>query len=173
MPTLDGESFDKRFDGAPPNGDKLIEFVRDNETFDSWTKLVAYRYQQLPGLESDPVKYASALGQAVKQANPQAAVKVARDEKSGDAVLDFVTWPVDQKYMELNVWRFWKSADGKAVISLQLAHKFPAPKQPDLTPDGFAEYQRALQAVRVRRFAFLKQATDLDTKLVEGALVSP
>lgn len=169
-PTLDGEIFSKRFDGAPPNGDKLIEFVRDSEAFDSWTKLIAYRYQQLPHLGNDPVKYASVLGQSVRQANSQAPVKVAQDESSGDAILDFLTWTSDQKHMELNVWRFWKSSDGKAVVSLQFASKFPSPKRPELTPESMAEFQRALQAVRERRFAFLKQAASSNTKLVEAAL---
>ena len=134
LPTVsvDGEAFTKKFVGKPPRGDKLLEFVRDSESFDNWTKLVGYRYQQLPALGNDPIKYASFMGQVVKQANPQANFQVLKNEQTNEAIIDFLTWPKDQKFIELNVFRFWKSKDGNAVVSLQLAYRFEPPK-PALT----------------------------------------
>jgi len=70
--TLDGESFTKKFVGAPSNGDKLIEFVRESETFENRTKLMGYRYQHLPLIDNDPTKAAIGMAKVVKNTNPAA-----------------------------------------------------------------------------------------------------
>jgi len=172
MPTIsvDGELFTKKFVGKPRNGDKLLEFVRNSESFDNWTKLVGYRYQQLPGLGNDPVKYATAIGQIVKQANPQANFQVLKSEQNNEAIIDFLTWPKDQKYMELSVFKFWKSNDGKAVISLQLAYRFEPPK-PVFTQEGVNEFERRGKELRERRQTWIKQAAESDKKVIEAALL--
>lgn len=107
-------------------------------------------FQRLPGLSNDPIKYAFALEQAIKQQYPAAPVKVSKDEQSNEAILDFVTWPKDQSYMELDVFRFGKSKDGNAAVSIQLASKFVPPK-PIFSQDGVNEYERELKAIRDRR----------------------
>lgn len=168
-PTLDGENFSKKFIGTPSSGEKLVEFVRDNESFDAWTKLIGYRYQQIPNLGNDPIKYASAMGQIVKRTNPQANFQILKNEKANEAIIDFLTWPRDQKYMELNVFRFWKSEDGKAVFSLQLAHRFEPPKQAD-NQESANEFERKLKEFKARRIAWIKQAAESDTKSIEAEL---
>ncbi|MFA6061673.1 MAG: hypothetical protein WC736_03600 [Gallionella sp.] len=170
FPTVDGETFTIKLVEKPPNGDKLLEFVRNSESFNNWTKLVGYRYQQLPGLGNDPIKYASAMGQMVKQANPQANFQVLKNEHANEAIIDFLTWPKDQKYMELNVFRFWKSNDGKAVVSLQLAYRFETPK-PALTQESVNEFERKGKELRERRHSWIKHATESNAKLIEGALL--
>lgn len=170
-PTLDGESFTNQFVGKPPNGDKLLEFVRPTESFSNWTKLVGYRYQQLPALANDPIAYALAMERLVKKTNPQAPVKVIRNEQSSEAIIDFLTWPPDQSYMELNVFRFWKSKDGKAVVSVQLAYKFVAPK-PEWSQNGASEYQRKLNEVRERRQNWIKQIAEITVLPIEEQLVN-
>ena len=169
-PIVDGEAFTKKFIGKPPNGDKLLEFVRDSESFENWTKLVGYRYQQLPGLGNDPIKYASAMGQMVKRVNPQANFQVLKNEQANEAIIDFLTWPKDQKYMELNVFRFWKSKDGKAVVSLQLAYRFETPK-PALTQESVNEFERKGKEFRERRHSWIRHATESDATPIEGALL--
>lgn len=170
MPTLDGELFTNQFVGKPPNGDRLLEFVRPTESFDNWTKLVGYRYQHLPALGNDPIKYALAMERLVKQTNPQAPVKIIRNEQSGEAIVDFITWPRDQSYMELNVFRFWKSKDGNAVVSVQLANKFVASK-PEWSQNGANEYQRKLNEVRERRQNWIRQIAEITTLPIEEQLV--
>jgi hypothetical protein len=170
-PTLDGESFTNQFVGKQPNGDKLLEFVRPTESFNNWTKLVGYRYQQLPALSNDPMKYALAMERLVKQTNPQAPVKVTRNELSGEAIVDFLTWPQNQSYMELNVFRFWKSKDGNAVVSVQFANKFVAFK-PELSQNGVNEYQRNLNEIRERRQNWIKQVADISIMPIEEQLIN-
>ena len=88
--TLDGERFEKQFVGNPPNGDKLLEFVREVETFEKWTKLVGLRYQQLPRIDNDPLKLAQSMALMVKKANPNANSKVIFNEKTSEAIIDFL-----------------------------------------------------------------------------------
>jgi hypothetical protein len=166
---VDGEPFTKKFVGKPPNGDKLLEFVRDNESFDNWTKLVGYRYQQLPGLGNDPIKFASAMGKIVKQTNPQAHYQVLKNEKTNEAIIDFLTWSMGQKYMELNVFRFWKSMDGKAVVSLQFAYKF---EPPSATQEGAKEFERKGKELKERRNSWIKQVVESDATAIEASLLS-
>ena len=122
---LDGEPFTKTFVARPKNGDKLVEFVRENETFESWTKLIGYRYQQLPGVQNDPKRIAVAMAKVARAVNPEARYGVLVSDKDGEAIVHFLTWPPDQKFIELNIFRYAKSADGKAVVSVQLAYRFP------------------------------------------------
>lgn len=157
-PVLDGESFTKRFVGQPPNGDRLLEFVREHESFEDWTKLIGYRYQQLPGIENDPRKMAVGMARAVKAANPQAQSRVAVNERTNEALIDFLTWPPDGRFMEFNVFRLTKSADGKAVVSLQLAYRFR-----DTTANGAENLKRV-------RDAWIRQATAFDMRNVHAAL---
>lgn len=157
-PILDGEPFTKTFVGTPPNGDKLLEFVREHESFEEWTKLIGYRYQQLPGIENDPRKMAAGIARAVKAANPQAQSRIAVNERTGEALVDFLTWPPDGRFMEFNIFRFSRSADGKAVISLQLAYRFR-----DKTANGAENLNRV-------RDAWIRQAAAFDMRNASIAL---
>ncbi|HJV76388.1 MAG TPA: hypothetical protein VJ654_19355 [Noviherbaspirillum sp.] len=169
VPTLDGEAFTSQFVGKQSNEEKLLEFVRPTESFDKWTKLIGCRYQQVPALGNDPIKYALAMARLVKQTNPQAPVKVSQNEQSGEAIVDFLTWPPDQSYMELNVFRFWKSKDGNAVVSIQFANKFVAPR-PEWSQNGVNEYQRKLNEIRERRQSWIRQIAEISTLPIEEHL---
>ncbi len=159
--TLDGEPFTKKFVGSPPNGDRLLEFVRENETFEKWTKLVGYRYQQLPVIGNDPKKVAAGMAQIVKAINPKAQSRVIVNEKIDEAILDFLTWPADQQIIEFNIFRYAKSNDGKAVVSLQLAYRFT-----DSSPEGIEKFKTV-------RDAWLKQALAFDMRNVQAAVAGP
>jgi hypothetical protein len=136
--TLDGESFTKKFVGAPPNGDKLIEFVRENETFENWTKLIGYRYQHLPLIDNDPTKAAVGMAQILKNINPAAQSNIIVSKEKNEAIIDFLTWPADQSYMEFNIFRYAKSEDSKGVVSLQLAYRF----KPDNSPETIQKFRK-------------------------------
>lgn len=156
--SVDGERFTKKFVGKPPGGDKLLEFVRESESFEQWTKLVGFRYQQVPGLGNDPVQMAFALAQKVKASNPKAQSGVITNKDKTEAIVDFVTWPPDAKFMEFNVFRYVRSQDGKALVSLQLAHRFS-----DTSPDATERFRKLRQS-------WLKQVADFDMREVHRAL---
>ncbi len=155
---LEGEHFTKKFIGTPPNGDKLIELIREHETFERWTRLVAFRYQKLPALGNDPKHVAQALANSIKSVNPQAPSKMLFNGKTNEAIVDFLTWPADGKFMEFNLFRYARSADGKAVISLQLAYRFT-----DRSPDGIERFKKL-------RNAWINYAALFDMRLAYEAL---
>ena len=122
--TFDGEEFTKKFIGKPRNADKLTEYVRATESFENWTKLIGFRYQQLPGIQNDPKKAANGMGQVLKARNPNTPVRVIENDPVSEALIDFVMLNPDGETMEFNIWRFAKSTDGQGVISLQVAYRF-------------------------------------------------
>jgi hypothetical protein len=73
--------------------------------------------------------------------------------------------------MELNVFRFWKSKDGNAVVSVQFANKFVAFK-PELSQNGVNEYQRNLNEIRERRQNWIKQVADISIMPIEEQLIN-
>jgi hypothetical protein len=156
--TLDGEPFTKRFTGNPPHGDKLLEFVRESESFEKWTKLIGFRYQQLPRIGNDPRQTAAGMVRVIKQTNPKAQSRVLVNERASEAILDFLTWPPDGKFMEFNVFRYVKSTDGRAVVSLQLAYRFT-----DASPEGAERFKQL-------RESWIRQAAAFDMKQVHAAL---
>jgi hypothetical protein len=121
---FDGEDYAQQFVGAPPHGDRVMEFVRPTENLNNWTRLVGLRYQPMPFLGNDPVAAALRLEQVVMKANPQARTHVMSNEAKTDATIDFLTWTDGQDIMEFNVFRYVKSPDGRGLVSLQVAHRF-------------------------------------------------
>lgn len=155
LPKVDGEVFGKRYIGKPGNGQFLVEFVRENESFESWTKLIGYRYQQLPGIDNDPFKYASAMFRMAQGQDPRANPQILKNEQSNQAVVDYIIHAPDGKFVEHNVFRFWKSQDGKAIVSLQIARRFDPPNP------IVEELERPGMKVGERRFSWIVQATEL------------
>ncbi len=156
---LDGERFEKQFIGSPPNGDKLVEFVRQTETFEKWTKLVGMRYQRIPRLGNDPLKVAQGMAKVVKETNPSANSKIIFNETTSEAIIDFLIWPPSGEYLEFNVFRYAKSDDGGGVISLQFANR--------LASDGPAD---AIDKFRSLRQSWVKQAAEFDMRIVHGLM---
>lgn len=152
--TFDSQVFQKRFEATQPNGDKVIEFVRDGETMQNWTKLIGYRYQQLPRLENDAKKAALAMMQVVKTSNPSAQVQTMA--KDNEAIIDFVTWSPEAKSMEFNIFKYAKSRDGNAVVSFQWAYRF---SPSSISPYEFGRF----------RGEWLEMVTSFDLGLVQAA----
>ena len=123
--TLDGETFTKKFVSGPPNGDQLVEFVRADESFEQWTRLIGYRLQHAPQIDNDPGKMVSAMAGILLKKSPDTSPLARVKKETGDALIDFITWPADGRYVELNVIRFFKNAAGDGMVSLQFAHRVP------------------------------------------------
>ncbi|MBZ0069817.1 MAG: hypothetical protein K8F26_13510 [Thiobacillus sp.] len=155
---LDGESFAKQFVGNPPNGDKLMEFVKETETFEKWTKLIGVRYQQLPGAGNEPKRVAQGMAQIVKATNPKANSSIIANESSSEAIIDFLTWPPSGEYLEFNVFRYVKSKGGNGVISVQFAKRFTSDTAP------------TIDQLKSLRKSWVYQAAELDMRVVHDLL---
>lgn len=159
---LDGKAFTKRFVGHPPHGDKLIEYIRPDENFGAWTKLIGLRAQHLPRLRNDPVTTAQAMAAFVKRTNPRAQLRLMTKHDKSEAMLDFLTWPPGGKYLEFDVFRYARSRDGKTVVSLQLARRFT-----DLSPQGQQRFRIQFPLIRN---AWIRQAAGFDMNAVRASL---
>lgn len=119
------------------NHGKQLEFVREGDTaIGQWTKLVSFRYR-LPSIGNDPKKVAVGMAQRVRASNPKALARVEINERTSEAILDYLTWPPDIKFLEFNVFRYAKSADGQAVMSLQLGYRFT-----DMSAPGIEQFRK-------------------------------
>lgn len=157
---FDGENYIQQFVGAPPSGDRVVEFVRPTENLNNWTRLVGLRFQQMPFLDNDPVAAALQLERVVMKANPQARTSVMSNETKTDTTIDFLTWSADQAGMEFNVFRYVKSPDGRGLVSLQVAHRFQA-----------SEPQVA-EKLRATRMSWVRQVVEHDMGAVTQAVMA-
>ncbi|NWG86644.1 MAG: hypothetical protein HXY26_03885 [Hydrogenophilaceae bacterium] len=153
--SFDGQVFLKRFEAAQPNGDKLVEFVRDGEALENWTKLIGFRYQQLPRIDNDAKKAAAAMAQVVKATNPGAPAQVMVNDQN-EAILDFLILSKDAKFMEFNLFKYAKSNDGNAVVSFQFAYRF---SPSSISPPEFSK----------SRITWINSAASYDMNQVQAA----
>jgi hypothetical protein len=115
----------------------MKEFIPAGEKLESWTKFAALlEYPKL----SDPKAVVANLVRALKQQNPDAPSSVIENPKTGEVIVDFVTWPPDNKFAEFNVFKYSKKPGGGLV-----AQQYALREYKDVT--GFL---KGLKPVRTR-----------------------
>lgn len=123
--SLDGETFTKKRVSASPDGEKLVEFVREGESFEQWTKLIGFRLLHAPRIDNDPEKMVGALAEVLLKRSPETYAHARMVPETGDAFIVFFNVSDDKSYVELNEIRFWKTVDGGAMASVRFAHRTP------------------------------------------------
>lgn len=130
--TLNFEDQAKLPDGRP--GDGIAEFTLPGETVDNWTKLFAYH--AYPEAGDDPTLAVQTLGKLVKENNKDANYALIENEKTGEAIIDFLTWAPDSDIMEFNVFKYARAENGPGLIALQFAQHI---KLGELDVEGMRE----------------------------------
>ena len=126
---FDGERYVRVHRERQSPGDRMAQFVRERETLENWTQSIAiYHYTKLG---DDPTQAALSLRDSVKAANPEAQARLVVHSVTRDATLDFLTWPPDGSYLELNVMRYAKDAGGKGLLGLRFVHRFRDARKED------------------------------------------
>lgn len=93
-------------------GEGVKEFLPEGQNFASWTKLAALRdYPK----HTDPRAMAENLVRALKKQNPGAQSAIIQNPKNGDVIVDFVTWPADQAFVEFNIFKYSRKDSGGLV----------------------------------------------------------
>jgi hypothetical protein len=134
---LDYHDRAKHPDGS--SGDGVAEFTLEGETVNDWTKLFAYHiYPEVP---DNPQLAAETLGKTVKENNKNANYSLTQDAKSGDAIVDFLTWAPGSDVMEFNVFKYAKAGDGSGLIALQYAQRF---KTKDIPVEEFRKVRQRM-----------------------------
>ena len=140
--TLNFEDQAQQEDGSP--GDGLAEFTLPGETVNDWSKLFAYH--AYPEMGDDPVAAVKMVGKVVKETNKDANFAIIENEKTGEAIIDFLTWTPESDVMEFNVFKYARAADGKGLVAMQYAQHI---KLGEIDVEGM----RALRASSVQEMA--------------------
>ncbi len=105
-------------------GDGVAEFTLPGETVNDWTKLFAFH--SYPEAGNNPGLAAATLGKVVKEVNKDANFALSEDPKTGEAIIDFLTWAPGSDVMEFNVFKYARAKNGPGLIALQYAQRIKA-----------------------------------------------
>lgn len=105
---FDGKKFIQAFHKSDDT-QSITEFLPEGQDLKSWTQLASIR--TFPKL-TEPRTAAAGLLRAVRENNPNAKSIMAENPKNGDVIIDFVTWPRDQSFVEFNIFRYTKKGGG-------------------------------------------------------------
>jgi len=119
---FDGETYVRKHSEKQSSGDRMVQFVREPETLENWTRAIGY--YRFAAMGDDPARAARELRENVRAANPDAQSRLVVDPAAVEATVDFLTWPPDGRYMEFSVFRYARSADGRALVAFQFACRF-------------------------------------------------
>ena len=122
--SFDGQTLVLAAQGENP-GETVKEYIPAGEELKSWTRLASVR--EYPEL-NEPRAVVANLIQALKQQNPQAQHAVIENPKTGEVVVDFVTWPADQSFVEFNVFKYAKRAGGGLVAHQYALRDYQDPR---------------------------------------------
>lgn len=126
--------------GAP--GETVWEYIPPGEKLGSWTKLASLR--EYPKLD-DPRAVAGNLVRTLKQQNPAAQSAMIENPATGEVIVDFVTWPADQTFVEFNIFKYGRKPGGGLV-----AQQYALREYQDTT-----RFLRGLRPVRERLVALM------------------
>jgi len=127
---------------GPAGAEVINEYLRTTDTLETWTKLIAVRSY---ANRTDYKRMVAALAQALEQQNPLARYAIMHSPDGKRTCIDFLTWDLNAKVTEFNVFIFRLDCSGTAVISQQFAMR-------DYGDD---------------RLDFMKRLKDLRPKLLE------
>jgi hypothetical protein len=105
---FDGQTLVFAWQGGAP-GETAREYIPPGEKLESWTKLASIR--EYPKLD-DPRAVAANLVRALKQQNPAAQSATIENPATGEVIVDFVTWPADRAFVELNIFKYARRPGG-------------------------------------------------------------
>lgn len=114
--SFNGHTLVLAFEGENPS-ETVKEFLPTGQRLDSWKQLASIR--KYPKLDN-PKLVAENLVRVLKQQNPEAPHQLTQDPKTGAVVVDFVTWPRNQAFVEFNVFKYMKT-DGGGLVAHQYA----------------------------------------------------
>lgn len=113
-----GLAFRKAFSDKNSEG-PFSEYLLKGQTLEAWKKLMGY--YEFINLH-DAKDAAQTLVKVLKAQNPDFPSDIIYNEATGEAVVDFVTWPKDESYVEFNVWKYQKNPNG-GLIAIQYAER--------------------------------------------------
>lgn len=119
VPTLqfEGETYHLAYSEQDGGGNWINEYLPAGEKLESWHKLLAVR--SYGKVKLTPAVAVANLADNLKKSNPLAKSQRMENAKTGEAVIDFLTWPRSADFLEFNVFKF-AVVDG-VLMSYQFA----------------------------------------------------
>jgi hypothetical protein len=115
--TFDDHKLVLAYEARDEDGDAIKEFIPADEDLDSWTRLAAIRVHA--DLD-DPQEFGEQMVKELEQRKPPAEYALMENERTGDVVLTFLISPEDESFVEFNVFKYQKRAEG-GLLSEQYA----------------------------------------------------
>jgi len=137
----------------------IREFIPQGQDLESWTILSSIR--DYPNLE-DPFLICGAMAKRATEMNADAQGRVTENNETGEAVVDFLAWPEDKSFVEFNVFRYRKAAQGGLVAEQYAVRDYK-------DPDAFV---KNLQPIRERLVKEMLQS-GLEYRPNEAAETNP
>ena len=109
---FDGQTLALAWEAENPN-EKVKEYIPDGEKLDTWKKLASIR--EYPKT-NDPKALAANLLQTLKKQNPNAPSSMIENPKTGEVMLDFITFPPDSSFVEFNIFKYFPKPGGGVVV---------------------------------------------------------
>ena len=98
----------------------INEYIPGYQTIESWKNMITIHvYHNQIG--TPPVKFAERLGARIKSENPQANYKILMSKDRKEAIIDFLTWPKTNKFLEFNIFKFRLHPKSNELMGLQFA----------------------------------------------------
>lgn len=160
VPVVEGEIFDQIMivKGLDSNSSQVIKYIRSSESFESWSKQVAYNRVNDKNIAT-PKAYAEVLVSALQNVNLGAKYQATANEDNTVILLDFVVQHRTQGFMELNLYRIEEGSKG--IYSLQMIARMPLVSNP--TAESMAP------VIQMRK-AWMAQAANFDMAKVKALL---
>lgn len=116
---FDGETYVKK-DAQDSPEVRRVEYVRENETLDNWTKLIGIRNFKV--LEN-PKEVVLEFAKELKRDDPSSDPAMLISDDGMTAMISFVVGPKDESYGEVNIWRYTKVEGYPGLIAYQFAYR--------------------------------------------------
>jgi len=100
----------------------LREYVLPGETVDNWTRMASVRV--FKGLKN-PKELLDRIGEQVMDGHPAAKAMLVKNEKTGEEILDFLTFSADSRIAEWNLMRAKYDDAAEGLVVYQYAARFP------------------------------------------------
>jgi hypothetical protein len=113
---FDGQTLALAWEGTNPD-ETVKEYIPEGEKLESWKKLASIR--EYPKL-NDPKALAANLVQTLKKQNPNAPSSMIENPNSGEVMVDFITSPPDNSFVEFDIFKYSPKAGG-GVVAQQYA----------------------------------------------------
>ena len=129
--SFDGKTF-VRVSMTPTKTGFMEEYLPVGQGLSHWTAMASIHH--LTTAVADPVAATHAVADAVRHTNPDAQILLMNNAATGNALIDFVTWPVggtgNPPFFEYDICKYRKAADGGLVAFQYVQRAYGADEQP-------------------------------------------